>query len=85
VANTVSYRLRFDTHLYSRMGAAPATAMAFVRNLRKPRFLTLCMGCNLCRPQETYANVGFVSGEVWSFLTELGSADECLKIAALCT
>ena len=25
------------------------------------RFLTVCTGCKLCRPTETYVHVGFVS------------------------
>jgi hypothetical protein len=31
------------------------------RSLRKPRLLTVCMVCNLCRPCETYVHVGFVT------------------------
>jgi hypothetical protein len=28
------------------------------RNLRKPRLLAVCIGCNPCRPQDTHVHVG---------------------------
>ena len=33
-----------------------------VGNLRSPSLRTVCIGCNLCRPQETYVNVGCSAG-----------------------
>ena len=42
---------RLETHVYG------------CRNPRSRTFLTVCMGCNLCRPCERYVDVGFVLGD----------------------
>jgi hypothetical protein len=36
-----------------------ADPVSLRRNLRSRRLHTLCIGCNLCRPTESYVNVGF--------------------------
>jgi hypothetical protein len=38
----------------------------FCRNLGKPRFLTVCTGCYLCRPQGTCVNVGSLTSAIWA-------------------
>jgi hypothetical protein len=41
--------------------AAETSDSAGCGNLRPRWLLTVCIVCNLCRPQETYVNVGFRS------------------------
>ena len=48
--------------LGSDLRLARAIRIPSCRNLRSHWLLTLCTCCNLCRPTESYVNVGFGSG-----------------------
>ena len=41
----------------------PLSARHTTRDLHS--LLAVCIGCNLCRPQATYVNVGFVTPASW--------------------